>query len=334
MSPTRPGRYNKSILYYDLQIQTTDCTYRGVSYREDLRDKLVKSEKNKSPVKLKNIKRKMNFMDNTKTDIEINEETELIEQAEAPFKYRKVMDEICPIVTISQILKEKKHDDKISLHCYVNINNRPITSTKLKHSDVIVNKKEVACNDNTGTIKLTIWGNNISFIKTNGVFFIQQAKVNEYPQGVLSITTTPSSYIRPSTEDIQISKSSLKDLVSYSVKFPPTSVQVLSSTKCCTKCGKSSQSGVQGKLFICEHCQAMSLASKIKSRYSIKLGFENSSKSSVVMYHPQVTEYFQMKSTPIPDDTKLLSFELLSDQATVLIIDSRSVCIGMKPYDD
>ena len=86
-------------------IQTPDVNYRRVSYREDLREILMKVEENHSPIKMKNIKRKINYKDNSKIDIESNKDTILIEQNEVPFKYRKIMDEICPVVTIGTVLK-------------------------------------------------------------------------------------------------------------------------------------------------------------------------------------------------------------------------------------
>ena len=86
-------------------IQTPDVNYRRVSYREDLGEKLMKVEENHSPIKMKNIKRKMNYKDNSKIDIESNKDTILIEQNEVPFKYRKIMDKICPVVTVGTVLK-------------------------------------------------------------------------------------------------------------------------------------------------------------------------------------------------------------------------------------
>ena len=155
ISTVKSGRKNSSITHFDMMIQT-DVNYRGVSYREDLREKLIKVEENHSPIKMKNIKRKINYKDNSKIDIESNKDTILTEQNEVPFKYRKIMDEICPVVTIRTILKEKKNNDCISLHCFINVEDRPSISTKLPYLPTSVNKKEVACNDNTGTIKLTL----------------------------------------------------------------------------------------------------------------------------------------------------------------------------------
>ena len=37
-----------------MMIETSDVNYRGVSYRKDLREKLIKVEENYSPIKVKN----------------------------------------------------------------------------------------------------------------------------------------------------------------------------------------------------------------------------------------------------------------------------------------
>ena len=109
-------------------------------------------EDNHSPIKMKNIKRKINYKNSSKIDIEINKDNILIEQNEVPFKYRKIMDEICPVVTTGTNLKEKKSNDCISLHCFIIVEDRPSISTKLPYSPTSVNENEVACSDNTDTI--------------------------------------------------------------------------------------------------------------------------------------------------------------------------------------
>ena len=335
VSPVKSGQKNKDVLYYEMKIQTNDELYRGISYRQDLREKLIKHEEDKTPIKIKKIKRKINYIDNSKIEIEINNETELIAQNEVPFKYRKVIDDLCPVVTISAVLKEKKNNDCISLHCYINVEDRPTVRTTLRYSANAINKKEVGCNDDTGTIKLTLWGTCVDHSKQSGVCFIQNAKVREYPKGVISITTTPSTTIKQSERNIVKSKSSIRELVSYCVELPPSSVQVISSFKCWPECGKSSKTGYEedAKLFTCEHCHTMTLKEDAETRYNLKLSCKNSCKTLIVLYYPQLNQYFKMKSKSIPENAKLLVFELLSDKETELVIDSRSVCIGVKKVD-
>ena len=111
---------------------------------------------------------------------------------------------------------------------------------KFPYSPTSTNKKQVAWNDNTDTIKLTLWESCIDYANESSVYFVQQAKVGEWLKGILSITATPSTSIKLSKESIVKSKSSLNELISYCVQFPLTSVKIASFIKCCPQCGKSS----------------------------------------------------------------------------------------------
>ena len=88
------------------------------------------------------------------------------------------------------------------------------------HIRQLKSTKKVACNDNAVTIKLTLWGSCMNYVNESSVYFVQQAKVREWLKGILSITTTPSTSIKPSEESIVISKSKLKELICYSLQFP------------------------------------------------------------------------------------------------------------------
>ena len=181
VSPVKSAARNENISYYSMIIQTSEDLYRSVSCREDFRDQLLKVEKNKTkkkqeknrcPIQLFNIKREMNFHDPSKTDIGINNKTELDNQDEIPFKFRKVSKDVCPLVTEEAVLKEKKHIDYVYLHCHNNIEDIPMVATTLRYKSRTIHKKDVACNDDTGTIKLTLLGSSIECIKKSGVYFM------------------------------------------------------------------------------------------------------------------------------------------------------------------
>ena len=55
ISPVKSGRKNGNITYFDMIIQIPDVNFREVSYRKELREKLIKLEENHSPIKMKNI---------------------------------------------------------------------------------------------------------------------------------------------------------------------------------------------------------------------------------------------------------------------------------------
>lgn len=52
------------------------------------------------------------------------------------FKFIKVLEDVCSVVTVRAVLKEKKHYDYVSLHSYllfVKIEDRPMVTTTLRY---------------------------------------------------------------------------------------------------------------------------------------------------------------------------------------------------------
>ena len=163
-----------TVKYFNMKLQSPTKSFRSVSYREDYHEKLMEAAKTKSPVKLTGIKRKINFYDNTKEDIEINNTTDIIDIHEVPFKYQSSESET---FTIKDILENKKHKDVVSLHAYLTTGTRPTIPTRIKSTGTVVNKKELSANDETGVIKITLWGNRIGNVAHDGVYFIRNAMV-------------------------------------------------------------------------------------------------------------------------------------------------------------
>ena len=149
----KSGCKNSNITYFGMIIQIPDVNHKGVSCSKDLQEEFIRVEENHFPIKRINIKRKRNYRDKSKIDIEINKVTIWIEQNEVPFKYSKNMGEIFPTVTIRTIPKEKNNNDCILLHCFINVEDLP---SKFPYSPISINKKVVVCNDNTDKIKLTL----------------------------------------------------------------------------------------------------------------------------------------------------------------------------------
>ena len=95
----------------------------------------------------------------------------------------------------------------------------PSVPTTLRYQTKAINNEDVACNDGTGTIKLAPWRSCIECIQESGVYFIQQVKIKEWPKGIISLTTTPSTCIKISDQNMQKSKSSLKGLKPIQLNF-------------------------------------------------------------------------------------------------------------------
>ena len=101
-----------------------------------------KAQEPKSPIKLTGVKRKLNYLDHTKEDIEINNTTKLQVTENASFPYVTSLDSI---LTIKEILNAKKNDVKVSFIAYVAGESPPVIQTRPKNSGSIVNEKGNCC---------------------------------------------------------------------------------------------------------------------------------------------------------------------------------------------
>ena len=91
---------------------------------------------------------------------------------------------------------------------------------------------------------------------------------------------------------------------------------------------------VTGNLFTCEHCKEMTLPDETETRYILKLTFKNRFQRVVTMYSPQLIQYFQITEKTIPQNQNELVLEILPDKLTRIVVDSRSVYMGIKQLTD
>ena len=50
---------------------------------------------------------------------------ELEEQEEASSKFKIIPVDICPVVTVGAVFKEMKNNEYVSVHCFINVEDRP-----------------------------------------------------------------------------------------------------------------------------------------------------------------------------------------------------------------
>ena len=154
-----------------MHLQSPTKVFRSVAYKENLHETFLKVAATKSPIKLKKIKRKINYYDQSKEDIEIKNYTEVIEVNDANFCYENLDGHLFTIKDIQK--KELNHN--VSLHAYVTITDRPKLSTPIKRQrsqSSSSTRMDVTVNDNTGMMKLSLWGDTINLIPTCSVYLI------------------------------------------------------------------------------------------------------------------------------------------------------------------
>ena len=158
------GKYCNKILQVEIK------NFRAVSYRNDLHEQFSHATKAKSPIKLTKFKHIQNRYDSNKKHIEVNSRT-LFGETDAGFTCNLpgVVGTIANVKTVNEIQSTCCDKVNVSLKAYLSLEYHPIiTMSPLFHFEPVM-KKEVCANDNTGSIKLTLWESKVRDISKNGV---------------------------------------------------------------------------------------------------------------------------------------------------------------------
>ena len=227
------------------------------------------------------------------------------------------------ILTIKEILDTKENGEKVSLIAYLAAKNCPVIQTRMKMSGTIINRKEIAANDNSGMVKITLWEGRINDVPLDGVYKIKNAIVNEY-NGHKSLNTYGQTIFTGFDHNIQPSKVTLTDFVIRRLRFAPEAITHIDVKFTCPICGEYAENG-NSKLFKCPSCSAAVLASKLKEQHYLKIMFKvNSETRCITMNSKNLQDYFLFRELEMPQTLDEISESILTDQNTVVVVDSRN----------
>ena len=227
------------------------------------------------------------------------------------------------ILTIKEILDTKENGEKVSLIAYLAAKNCPVIQTRMKMSGTIINRKEIAANDSSGMVKITLWEGRINYVPLDGVYKIKNAIVNEY-NGHKSLNTYGQTIFTGFDHNIQPSKVSLTDFVVRRLRFAPEAITNIDVKFTCPICGKYAENR-NSKLFKCPSCSAAVLASKLKEQHYLKIIFKvNSETRCITMNSKNLQDYFLFRELEMPQTLDEISESILTDQNTVVVVDSRN----------
>ena len=177
---------------------------------------------------------KANFRDNSKKDIEINRKTTVV-QSSATFDYHDVQsNSAAEFRSISHILSEKCDKQMVSLKVYVDIAECPISTIDTKRCKL--ERLECYINDDSGQMKLTIWGSHVTQLAQSGVYEILNVFVRECLDEIV-VNTVSDTIIRP-LPDLNIERKEHIPMY-HSVSFPFLNVKITNRVQKCLDCGHS-----------------------------------------------------------------------------------------------
>ena len=169
-------------------------------------------------------------------------------------------------------------------------------------------KKDVNVYDDSCELKLSLWGDHISQIASNGVYMMKDLRVKSYRGKFL--TTTASTHIAK-TDDKPLENRSMKDQDDQDFEFPADAIPFFQKCYFCQKCGRTA---ILSTVFVvCSTCGSKSLVKKSKNRFSVKLGFGD---ASLVFPHELVMEFCALLGMDTSNETGVEEL-LLSNESVV-----------------
>ena len=218
LSPVKAGR-KRNVKYYNMTLQAKEKLFRGVSYRADLHHKFKEANDNKSPVKLSNFKFVRNLFDASKEDVEVNNNTKISSDTSVEFPHAlpgKTIKEV-PIKTLIDIISGCQDKEKVSFKAFLSVTNRPIVSTMSKFNQASVVKREISANDQSATVRTTLWESKVSEVIKDGVYEVNNAQFRVFANGGKYINVDNHSEIKEIVENIEPSQDMLPDLLVHEI---------------------------------------------------------------------------------------------------------------------
>lgn len=117
--------------------------------------------------------------------------------------------------------------------------------------------KDVNVYDDSCELKLTLWGDHVSQIASNGVYMIKDLRVKSFRGKFL--TTTASTHIAK-TNDKPLESRSVKDQDDQDFEFPADAILFFQKCYFCQKCGRTAN--VSTVFVVCSVCGSKSLVKK------------------------------------------------------------------------
>lgn len=334
LSPLKVAK-KSGVKYYDMTLQLTDGNRRAVCFNhsEEPRHQLEEYALKKSPVKINNLKRTLNKRFNT-TEYHVTKYTKFEPTDIDSFGYiEQVGTPDSPVVKISDILNLDKRET-VSIIVFCELQGRPIVTTSSKYNSDPVHKREVKVNDDSGTIKLSIWDElAVTIGNSNRVFKFTNLSATCPARNVVVLNTTKRSKAVPDDTVIRASEVNLPDLVVNEYKLPATNLNINKFFEC-GNCNKDFiNTNSNPNLVECNHCHNRTLERFAKFYYQavINVCNQHGVSTKINMYRHQFVTYFKLKGKKsIPSNEEEVVLTLLSDESSTVLCNSRNTCIGFK----
>ena len=301
VSPVKKARQNNT-QFFNATIQDGDTSFqRIVCFTPEKHPSFLAAQKEESnAVKIKDVELKSSNLKGFTMECKVKFESVVLPNQEVDFQRQPPPDTVSADVQISQLITLPP-GTKVNLTGYINIDNRPIVDADLPYLRDPIPKREVAFNDDSGIIALSLWGDKIQSVPESGTYRLTNILFKRSANSFY-LTTNLGSMITPS--EIEIAKNGLlpADLVTIVVSLPPSNVHSTSLKYFCNHCKKFNKNESPNPiLFVCG-CGGNQMSIRLKKRVEAKLEVQTEKgEKTVYIGGQQMEKFFQMNNKNLPN---------------------------------
>ncbi|KAK3741664.1 hypothetical protein QZH41_005087 [Actinostola sp. cb2023] len=297
-------------LYFDLQLQTQQDSFRAVCYSPDKHKNFKAKAETSLPIKIMNYQKRKNKW-NSEDEIHITKRTRLADPLENESNFdlkdqnAKFEDKMFSDVATTTGTKVPQ---------LINIQGRITfqgSIETLMSKGKTLRKQEAFLTDGTGTIRLVLWEHDIEKIITGDSYQLMKVRVRLY--NATYITLNKQSLILPT--HLTIDKPDDDDLKAQhqlkTVNLPAEGVQGVTRYLSCNSCRSKIAEEQEKKVVKCAQCGLSQLKNKCSTRLFTKAIFAGEGDSiSLVLFDDMLKTLFEFNR-----HDNIQSFEELDENA-------------------
>ena len=319
-------------MYFHMTLQTEDTTYRSVCFSPEKHQHFFAKYESSSPLKISKFQLKRNDRTN-QDEVHINKRTKMEDplDTEVSFDIKKIEseDKCKPgITTVSEVLEG---DTKAVLNVCGRITFRGGEETVLSKGKTL-RKQEALFTDNSGTIRLVLWENDIHRVTSATVYSISKIVVREYEKAKY-LTLHKMSSIDKSNIPITRDDGDAEGLPNTEkVDCPGEGVLSVQRFSSCKKCQTKLIRNGAKLLVKCPECGLAQLFNKCHQRLIANVMFLKAANTlSLLLFEDKLKQLHDIYKSQIAGGTTG-SFESLDDDSIMefLLTVQATVCFNTK----
>ena len=322
LSPIKTSQ-NKN-QYFSLNFQTNSQVYRAVCLSPEKHSVLKRKFESSSPVKIN----KFQLKKNTKTEKEeliLNKRTKIEDPHESvmDFDLQRVDEETVEAIDSSiEDIQQRENNTLVNIAGRILFNG---TAETVNVRGKTLTKQEALFTDNSGSLRLVLWEQDIRKIKSGQCYNISNVAIKEF-NGANYLTLTKHSTIN-GADKLKIDREDdvpdrTQQLV---VQFPPDGINYVQSYLTCNKC-RSKVMPSDKKIIKCSECGLTQLKSKCRTKIMASILTITGKDTSLNIFDNTIKQLYNMKTEQDADFQKEFA-DLDDDDITELILTVEAIVV-------